>query len=215
MKYFFYAIFILSLTFQSFFAQNQIKVIENSPCKLPIEKSPKLQGFKLGMAPQEIEQSLGRKISPFEVNSYFDKLVNPMANMSHIRLTTNNPIGQSEFHYFPNSTSKFPQGRNQLGGFHLVFIDNILAEYVIYYDIKDFDFGKSEGISTVVAKKLNLPNEFRWTYDSFLTCNGFRITVGNYDNQVIQISVVDLKLQSEFRMRAEKAVTDQEKQSQQ
>lgn len=213
MKYFFYAVLTLSLAAQSLFAQTEKPFVVPARCSLSLAESPEINGFKLGRTAAQLEKSAGKKITPVAVPSGFFKRFETKYELNYfgIWVKTKTPIGQAEYSYFPNATEKSSLMSERVGGFELAFIDKVLAEYILYFSVKDFDIKAGQGLRAPVAEKFKLPDAALWRNTSDLNCRDFRISIDNYNPEMIRLRVIDVNLLKEITKRAEKAYAEEEK----
>lgn len=179
---------------------------QNNNCSLPYEKAPIINGFKLGMKPDEIGKAVGLTIVPIPVkSSYFKLNGNPHSSSGGVTLWTNEPIGQALFQYFPNqSRSSPPKNSDRVGGFELAFLDNILVEYNLYLDSRKF-VDSSASLPSRVWEHFDLPLDIRGTLVKNLRCVGFLISYSQYDD-VPRLTVAKADALREIRDRAKKSL---------
>lgn len=188
-------------------AGQDLKITQTTPrCRLTIKDSPKLQGLKLGMSPEQVSASIRKKIDPAVVKSYFIEVYNPHANLGSRKVFTKEPIGQSEYFYFPKSDLKNPKSQDTIGGFRLAFFNKILIEYLVYYDIHRFDLAEPGSYPSAVARKLGLPDKYGWSEGSNIKCADFRIGLANSSNEVISVRVGNTEIGKEIEQKARESV---------
>ena len=214
MKYFFYAALTLSLAAQSLFAQSESPVVAPARCSLSVAESPEINGFKLGRTAAQLEKSTGKKITPVAVPSGFLKRFETKYELNYfgVWVKTKTPIGQAEYFYYPKTSEKDSPMSARVGGFEVAFIDNVLAEFVLYFSVNDFDLKTGQGLRAPFAEKFKLPDAALWSSPSDLNCRNFRISLGIFNPETIRLRVLDVNLLKEIEKRAEKAYAEEEKQ---
>ena len=196
---------ILLVSTQLAAQQNQIAA-PAPQCPLSLKDSPKVRGLKLGMSRRQVERSLKRVINPIETRSYFLEYgADPYSDAGPRKVFTKKPIGQSTYSSLPITGSGYVGAHPGPSDLSLVFFNDSLVQYEVYYDPKEFA-SQLDSPYLPVIQKLNLPTKYNWAYGRFLTCRDFWISIRYYN--AVTVGVSDTKTEKEIRRKAMESVRE-------